>query len=85
MFKGLLKNKIPFIDASNPIENVVNYMIKTLNESCYPDQNFYFPVGSVFHSSLSVKEFRAKMGDNWNPISSIVINNITVNIFIKVN
>lgn len=83
MSNPLLKTKLPYIDDNNSIEDVVNYIVKTVNGSYNQDIGDIFPIDTIVQSSLSEKDFMSKIGSGWSFIGSVTIGTTTVNNFIK--
>lgn len=83
--KPILKTRMPYVDSSNAVENVVNYMAKTLNSSFSPSISDLLPLGSILQSVSSEDVFKSQVGTNWSLIGSTVVSGITINIFQKIN
>lgn len=73
MSNPLIPTKLPYVDENNKIEDVVNYMAKTINgattkrisDSIEKTISDSFPVGTIMHSLLTEAQFQAQMGIGW--------------------
>jgi hypothetical protein len=73
MSDPLIKTKIPQITDNMPVEDVVNFIAKTLNESKNTSSqssstntfSFNSPVGTILTSMLTLTQFQSLAGTNW--------------------
>ena len=83
--RPILKNRVPYVDNNNTVEDVVNYMAKTLNSSFGSSISDLLPLGSILQSISSEDVFKSQIGSNWSQIGTTVVSGITINIFQKIN